>query len=276
MAKSFTDMNSKEGIMIVDAFNLAFRWKHQKATEFKDAFYQTIRSLQSSYKSAKIIITADDKGSSYRREIFPAYKANRRELQETQSDEEKEYFQVFIKEYLEALEMLREEGILVLQIEGVEADDIAGYICKNNPEHKIWLISSDRDWDLLLTENTHRFSYVTRKEYTLDNWFDHYDIDPEHYITYKCLIGDTSDNIPGVKLIGPKTAVKVVDQYGDIFDIYNQLPIERPYKYIKNLNEFGEQLLLNHQLMDIIAYCEDAIGPDGIKYIDEQLTMYEI
>ena len=49
----------------------------------------------------------------------------------------------------------------------------------------IWIISSDRDWDLLIQENVGRFSYVTRKEVTLDNWETHYDVSPEEYISLK-------------------------------------------------------------------------------------------
>ena len=59
------------------------------------------------------------------------------------------------------------------------------------------LISSDRDWDLLIQPGVMRFSYVTRKEITVDNWSDHYDVPQEKYADYKCLIGDKGDNIPG-------------------------------------------------------------------------------
>ena len=75
---------------------------------------------------------------------------------------------------------MQEDG-LVLRYQGVEADDIAAHLVKEKDKYGleyIWLVSSDRDWDLLIQENVSRFSYVTRKEVRLDNWKDNYDVSP--------------------------------------------------------------------------------------------------
>ena len=64
------------------------------------------------------------------------------------------------------------------------------------------MISSDKDWDLLVDAKISRFSTVTRKETTLLNWDEHYDFDPEYFLTYKCLTGDKGDNVPGVDGVG--------------------------------------------------------------------------
>ena len=158
----------------------------------------------------------------------------------------------------------------VLRYQGVEADDIAAHLVKNRKRYGLgdmWLISSDRDWDLLIDERVARFSYVTRKEVTIDNWHEHYEVTREEYISLKCLTGDKGDNIAGVPGIGPKRAQDLIRQYGDAMDIYNSLPIDGRYKYIEALNESGEQLLINYQLMDLITYCDDAIGSDNIADI---------
>jgi 5'-3' exonuclease len=158
----------------------------------------------------------------------------------------------------------------LLRFDKVEADDIAAYVTSKLPKTAtIWLISSDKDWDLLVNDRVSRFSYVTRKETTIDNWDEHYDCTPEQYISIKCLTGDSGDNIKGVEGIGPKRAADLVKQYGSAFDIVADLPINSKYKYIQSLNSSGDTILLNYQLMDLVTYCEDAIGEDNIKIIDK-------
>ena len=68
-----------------------------------------------------------------------------------------------------------EETCIVLQYDGVEADDIAAYLSANLNASQIWLISSDRDWDLLISENVSRFAYTTRSETTYANWSETHD-----------------------------------------------------------------------------------------------------
>lgn len=162
----------------------------------------------------------------------------------------------------------------VLRFKGVEADDIAAYIVTRFKKHfdAIWLISSDRDWDLLVCPNVSRFSYVTRKEITYDNWNEHYDHSIDDYISIKCLMGDSGDNVPGISGVGPKTAIKLVEQYGTAYDIADCIPISSKYKYITNLNEFGaDKLLLNYRLMDLVSYCDEALGMDNSTAVDNVL-----
>ena len=134
--------------------------------------------------------------------------------------------------------------------------------------NEIWLISSDRDYDLLVQHKVSRFSYVTRKEVTIENWAEHYSVSQEEYISMKCLMGDSGDNVPGVPKIGPKTAQKLIEQYGSTMDIAASLPLPGKYVYIKNLNDFWQaNLLRNYQLMDLVTFCDDALGSDNIKEI---------
>jgi DNA polymerase-1 len=165
----------------------------------------------------------------------------------------------------------------VLRFPGVEADDIAAYIVNQKsklPFDEIWLMSSDRDWDLLVGEGVSRFSYVTRKEVTINNWNNHYDFSPEDYISIKCLMGDSGDNVLGVPGIGPKRAVALVSEYGSCYDIAANIPIAGKYKYIQELNKCKDLLLLNYQLMDLVTYCAEAIGADNCKTIDQTLELY--
>lgn len=279
MAFNFTDKLINDGncTLIVDALNLAFRWKHQGRTDFRYDYQNTVKSLAKSYDCKRIIITADWGSSTYRKTIAPDYKQNRKDKFAEQSEEERIAFEEFFEEFEESLDLLREE-YPILRYKGVEADDIAAHLVKYRKEYDleyIWLISSDRDWDLLIQENVGRFSYVTRKEVRLDNWKEHYEVSPEQYISLKCLTGDKGDNVPGIPGIGPKRAVQLIRDYGDAMDIYNSTPIESRYKYIQALNENAEQLLVNYELMDLMTYCDDAIGQDNIEDIGRVLDEYK-
>ena len=271
MAFNFTDklVNGGNCTLIVDALNLAFRWKHQGRTDFRYEYQRTVHSLAKSYDCKNIIITADLGSSSYIKGISPEYKQNRKEKFADQSEQEKMEFEEFISEYEATLELLQEDHTL-LRFKGVEADDIAAHLVRHREKYGleyIWLISSDRDWDLLIQENVGRFSYVTRKEVTLDNWKDHYEVTPEEYISLKCLTGDKGDNVPGIPGIGPKRALGLIKEYGDALNIYDACPIPGTYKYIQSLNENYEQIAENYALMDLITFCDDAIGADNISVI---------
>jgi 5'-3' exonuclease len=261
-------------VLIVDALNLAFRWKHQGRTDFRDQYVETVKSLANSYNCGRVIITADWGSSSYRKEILPEYKQNRKEKYAEQTEEEKQAFLDFFEEYEETLELLA-ESYEVLRFKGVEADDLAAHLVKQKNKYgfeEIWLISSDRDWDLLVQEGVNRFSYVTRKEVTLNNWNEHYNISPEEYISFKCLTGDKGDNVPGISGIGPKRAEQLIRDYGDAMTIYDNIPIDGKYKYIQELNANGEVLLKNYELMDLITYCDEAIGADNLSEIQERMV----
>ena len=259
--------------LVVDALNLAFRWKHQNRTDFRDEYVQTVKSLAQSYKCSNIIITADWGSSTYRKGILPEYKQNRKDKYATQTDEEKQAFKDFFEEYEETLELLSNE-YKIFRFEGVEADDLAAHLVKQKTKYgldEIWMVSSDRDWDLLIQDGVNRFSYVTRKEVTISNWGEHYDVAPEDYISFKCLTGDKGDNVPGINGIGPKRATQLIEQYGDAMSIYDSVPLAGHYKYIQELNENAEVLLMNYELMDLVTYCDDAIGSDNLFEIERRM-----
>ena len=272
MATTIANLGSPAPIgnlLIVDGLNVAFRWKHQGVTDFKYDYIRTIESLAKSYKAGTIIVCADG-GSSYRKEIYPEYKANRKERFADQTAEEEKEFEMFMAEFSDTLTLIRQK-YPVFHFRGVEADDIAAYITKSVDDDECWLISSDKDWDLLINDKVSRFSTVTRKETTVFNWDEHYDFEIEDYISFKCLTGDKGDNVPGVPGVGPKRAVQLMQQYGTVFDIYDACPLEGKYKYIQAVNENAEQLLQNVELMDLITYCEDAIGEENKKVINNTL-----
>ena len=279
MSKTFKQATeSTNTLLIVDSLNLAFRYKHSGATDFAEDYLRTVNSLKKSYKASHVIIAGDQGSSSYRKALSPEYKQNRKDKFAEQTDAERAAFELFFEDFTKTLEHIAENtDYPVLRFPGVEADDIAAYIVNQKsklPFDEIWLMSSDRDWDLLVGEGVSRFSYVTRKEVTINNWNDHYDFSPEDYISIKCLMGDSGDNVLGVPGIGPKRAVALVSEYGSCYDIAANIPIAGKYKYIQELNKCKDLLLLNYQLMDLVTYCAEAIGADNCKTIDQTLELY--
>jgi len=274
MSKSFKDtIPDRNNLLIVDGFNLAFRYKHANKRNFAAEYVQTVLSFAHSYNAKKIVVLSDG-GSNYRQAIYPEYKASRKELRKNQTEEEKQNFELFMEDWKVAFQLCETVGITI-RYNGVEADDIAAYITlmdsvRDSFDH-IWLLSTDKDWDLLVSDKASRFSYRTRKEITIENWNEHYGYAPQEHISIKVLQGDKSDDIPGVTGIGEKRAATLVKEYGSAYDILMSLPIQDKKVYIQNLNAFGDQILTNYELMDLETYCEEAIGLVNRPSMEEKL-----
>jgi 5'-3' exonuclease len=270
------DQGFLDDLINIDIDNQGSRFAQPEVMEFHEEYLALINSLKKSYK-AKYVICAADKGqSSYRLNLHPEYKGNRKKKVSEQTDAEAEQFKQFFAGYQVCLNHIQETTEYpLLQYANVEADDIAAYICglKLPVEHTV-LISTDKDWDLLLSDKVSRFSYVTRKDYTKDNWATRYDFSIEDYISIKCLQGDSGDNVFGVRGVGPKRAEALVAQYGSALDILDALPLDSKLKYIQDLNESGGLIELNYRLMDLVTFCEEAVGADNCISVKETLGEY--
>ena len=261
MSKSL-EVTYKNNLLIVDGLNLAFRWKHSGAQDFHEEYLKTVQSFRRSYEAKHVIIAADSGKSSYRKRIYPEYKGDREEKFAVQSEAEKEIFLRFMADYNKALDYIKDNSdIQVIRFEKTEADDIAAYICCNYSQEfeYVWLLSTDEDWDLLLKDNISRFSYVSKKEFSLDNWHLHYDYPFNYHLSVKCLVGG-EDNIQGVSGVGPKRAISLIEKYGTILDIVDAIPIDSKYKFVKSLNASRDSLILNYELMSLLDYHEEALG----------------
>ncbi len=260
-------------LMIVDSLNLAFRYKWKGDNNFAGDYAATVDSLAKSYKANKVVILGDW-GSAWRTEFYPEYKANRTELREKQTDQEADDFQEFLEELNNAYILLGQEGYPIIRMRGVEADDLAAYIVDNwtrDYDH-IWLISSDKDWNLLVSNKVSQFSYVNRKETTLANWPHNCEI--EQYIDLKILQGDAGDNVSKPEGLGPKRAEELLRQYPSVWDMH--FPIDSTLKYIHNLNVFEAHggIERNYKLMSLLDFYEEAIGEDNIQELESILGDY--
>lgn len=266
------------GLLLIDGLNLAFRHLRGNHTSFAAEYISTIESLANSYEASKIIVLGDW-GSYWRKSYYPEYKANREEKRKNQTPEDEQKFSEFLDEFNNTCILLQAKGYPFIRQKGNEADDLFSAIIDSKytkKYDKIWIISSDRDLNLLLSDRVSQFSTVTRKEYRLDNWSDYYPFRHEQFIDYKILSGDAGDNVSKAPGVGEKRAMSLLEEYDSVWDM--DFPLEGP-KYIQNLNEFAKSggLERNDMLMNIPEHYEEAINftdPDNTNKIDKILGDY--
>ena len=268
-------MQKENNLIIVDLMTLAHRYKHRKQITFASDTLKTIMSIAKSYSAKDVIVISDYGKSAYRLSLFPEYKADRAARYADQTPEEAKYTELFFAELANTRNLLTECSNFI-QLKGVEADDIATYIVSlvKDKYDNIWLVSTDSDWDQNLDKNVHRFSTRTRKEYTLDNFYEEHDVDtPNEWTILKAIQGG-HDNIKGVEDIGPKRGYALIRGMDSIFELVDKLPIAGKQKFIQRLNDSEDKLVLNDSLVNLREYCATAIAfPDSenIKKIHEFL-----
>ena len=219
-------------------------------------FFQIMFKTIEEEKPDKIIVAFDISSSEKRTKIFNEYKAGRHKAPEDLTIQ----FPI-IKELLKTM------NIPIVQKDGIEADDILGAIAKKEGKkgNKIIILTGDRDYFQLVDINVNiRYpkTIMGKTEYIIyDNYKinEEYGLTPEKLIEVKALMGDASDNIPGVKGIGEKTALKLIIQFGSL---------EKIYEYIENSD--GKEIAkatLNKLIQDKeMAYVSRDLGRIDIEY----------
>ena len=157
------------------------------------------------YKPTHISVAFDRKSPTFRHLEYKEYKAGRKKM----ANELREQFEP-LKNLLDKFNINR------LEIDGYEADDIIGTVAKKAEDngYKVYIVTGDKDAIQLASENT--TTLITKKgvgeveEYTLQTVFEKYEMTPTQFIDLKGLMGDQSDNIPGVPGVGEKTGIKLI------------------------------------------------------------------
>ena len=216
-------------IVLVDGNNLLFRSYY--ATAYSGNFMRNADGFPTnglygfvnminkiiSEENPEYMVVAFDIGKTFRHEKYSEYKGGR---DETPNDLKVQF--PYAKKILSAM------GIMYLEKEGYEADDIIGTIASEvdkNDEFIGLIVSSDKDL-LQLISNDIEVKLLKTKDYIRmnhDTFVETYGIEPIRMIDLKGLMGDSSDNIPGVKGIGEKTALKLLQEYGTVENLYNNI-----------------------------------------------------
>jgi DNA polymerase-1 len=166
-----------------------------------------LRVLEADYKSDYRAVVFDAKGKTFRDDWYPEYKAHRPSMPEN-----------LVAQIAPLHDCIRAAGWPLLMVDGVEADDVIGTLSRQATEAGIDCVISTGDKDLTQLVNPHVRLVNTMSNEVLDEAGvkAKFGVPPERIIDYLALVGDTSDGIPGVSKVGPKTAVKWLDAYGSL------------------------------------------------------------
>jgi len=179
---------------------------HGESTGTVYGVINMLRKLITEYEPDQIAVIFDARGKTFRDDLYPEYKANRPSM----PDE--------LAEQIEPIHaIIRAMGLPILQVSGVEADDVIGTLARQASARGIdTLISTgDKDMAQLVDDHVHLINTMTNVTLDRAGVVEKFGVPPERIIELLGLMGDSSDNIPGVPKVGPKTAVKWLNQYGD-------------------------------------------------------------
>ncbi|MGL4106993.1 DNA polymerase I [Clostridium sp. LP20] len=226
-------------------------------------FTNMLLKMKEEIKPDYIVATFDKKAPTFRHKEFEDYKAGRKKM----PPELGEQFPI-IKELLGLL------GISIYEIEGFEADDIIGTLAKLSEKNNIevFIVTGDKDALQLASEKTN--VVITKKGvtetavYNEKAFQEEFGVTPVQFIDVKGLMGDKSDNIPGVPGIGEKTAFKLIQTYGSIEEVLNNIDKVSGKKLKENLEEYKEQAIFSKKLATIMTEVPIDIDLEEIKNSD--------
>jgi len=205
----------------------------------------------------RVILVFDGHGgSTNKRYLYPEYKANRHITKISNwdaYDNQQEESESITNQIVRLIAYLQCLPVDLLIIDKIEADDVIGYLAKALPE-KVTILSTDKDYLQLVSDRVTVYSPIKKKFYTTKAVKEEYGISPVNFLTHKILLGDKSDNVPGVRGIGIKTLIKMYpllkdDELITIEQIIEQA--EGKPKKLGDIYNFRKQLLINKELMDL-------------------------
>jgi DNA polymerase-1 len=214
-----------------------------------------IRRLLADYDPEHIAVVFDAKGKTFRNDLYAEYKAHRPPMPQE------------LAQQIEAVhEIIKAMGLPLLCVPGVEADDVIGTLAQQATEQGIDTIISTGDKDMAQLVNQHVMLIDTMKDAVSDEQgvMERFEVTPAQIIDYLALIGDKVDNVPGVPKVGPKTAVKWLQEYGSLDEIIAHAG-EIKGKVGESLRDSLEQLPLSKELVTIKKDVELDVSPVTIN-----------
>ncbi len=205
-------------------------------------FTNMLLKLKRELKPDYIVVTFDLKGPTIRHEEFEDYKATRKPMPEDLIPQIP-----FIKD------VVRGFSICVLEKQGTEADDLIGTLTVRASE-KGWrtaIISGDKDLMQLVGESVSMIDTMKDKTYDAAAVKEKFGVGPDKVVEILGLMGDTSDNIPGVPGIGPKTAQRLIEEYGTVEDVIKNAENLKNVKLRESFRKYAEQARMSRQLANI-------------------------
>ena len=219
-----------------------------------------------------LAVAFDVKAPTFRHEMFDGYKGTRKPM----ADELRQQVPMM-------KEMLTKMGVPIVELPGYEADDLLGTISVmgENQGMEVSIVSGDRDLLQLATEHVQIRIPKTKKTGTeIENYYakdvvERYSVSPKEFIDVKALMGDASDNIPGVPGIGEKTASALIEKYKSIEEVHAHAEEVKPPRAGKNIVEFWEQAVMSKELATIITNAPVTEAPVSFSFEKARLDSIE-
>lgn len=217
--KILSQQSPKPMLILVDGSSYLYRAFHALPALLNTKGFPTsamygcinmLKKLQKQYPDSPILVIFDSKEKTFRETLFPEYKAHRESMPDDLS-----------KQIMPLQNIIRALGFPLLIYDGVEADDLIGTLAKIAESHQIKTLIATGDKDMAQLVNNHIQLLNTMTDKMLDESgvVEKFGVNPNQIIDYLALVGDTSDNIPGVPKVGPKTAAKWLQQYQTIHQL---------------------------------------------------------
>jgi len=223
-------------------------------------FLTMLYKIEEDYEYDYISVAFDKKGPTFRHEAFDLYKANR-----DSTPNELSFQFPILKEILNAM------NINQIELDGYEADDIAGTLAKLGEEEnmEVILVTGDKDYLQLTSDKTEvlltKKGITQLEKYDKKRIIEEYGITPEQFIDLKGLMGDQSDNIPGVPGIGEKTGIKLLKEFGTMENLYENIDNVKGKKTKESLIEHKNIAFLSRKLGEIITNVPLELSLDELK-----------
>ncbi len=242
--------HTRKPVILVDGSSFLFRAYHALPQLANSENFPTgtiygvinmLRKLIRHYQPQYMAMIFDTKVKTKRHERYPAYKANRPPIPET-----------LLKQIAPLHTIIQAMGLPLITKDGFEADDIIGTLAKYVEAHeqRCLIVTGDKDMAQLVNSHTTLYNSMSNIELDAAGVKEKFGVSPAQMVDYLALIGDTVDNIPGISKVGPKTAQKWLDTYGELSQIIEHSG-EIAGKIGQNLRDHLEQLKLNLELVTI-------------------------
>jgi len=262
-----SDKNTQKPLVLVDGSSYLFRAffalpaslssPDGMQTNAIHGVLNMLDRLRKDYDPDHMAVVFDAKGKTFRNELYPEYKANRPPM----PDE--------LRDQIEPLhEIIKAQGYPMLVEPGVEADDVIGTMSKMY-DGKVIISTGDKDMAQLVDDQIHLINTMSNTYFDRQGVIDKFGVPPELIRDYLALIGDTSDNIPGVPKVGPKTAVKWLKEYGSLENIMQNADKIKG-KVGEYLRESLHFLPLSYELVTIKTDLELDCSPEYLSFNEPQ------